>query len=249
MTNVKVTVLKPGFLVSLQTRVHGGVAYTRKDLDADVSKGAEEGAEVKRWETEKVVHNKEEFERATKARSAARSAITSVCSQSIFGMLCPDDKKQALDAAIVEARRIAAAHNAFASHTEVDVYVIVGRIAQTDEEAAKAISAELRELMEQMKSATLKGDVAKIREAANKARELGQILSDDVGKKVSAAIEEARKNARDLVKRIEKDGEKAADVIKDLYTQKIDTARSAFLDLDEGEVQHAGHQARQVEVA
>lgn len=245
MTNVKLNVLKPGLLVSLKSSVRGGVAYVRKDLDAR----AEEDSKVQRWETEKRIENAEEFERANIARGKARSVISSLCASSLFGLLCPNENAEKLDAAIKEARAIAAAHNAQASHTQVEVFVIVGKIAQTDEEAARAISNEVAELLAQMKSATLEGNVEKIREAANKARELGAILSEEAGKKVSAAIEEARKNARELVKRVQKDGEKAADVIKDLYVQRIDNARSSFLDLEEGEVQAVQHVAPAAEIA
>lgn len=247
MTNVKLNVLKPGLLVALKTTVRGGVSYIRKDLDANAS--ADEAAKVSRWETEKRVEDAEEFERATAARGKARSVVSAVCSSSSFGLLCPQANEKALDAAIAEAKNIAANHNAIASKTQVEVFVIVGRIAQTDEEAARAIGVEVKDLLEQMKNATLKGDVEAIREAANKARELGAILSDDVGRQVSSAIDEARKNARELVKRVQRDGEKLADVVRDLYIQKIDSARSAFLDLEEGEVKSVAHVARSVEVA
>lgn len=245
MTNVKLNILKPGLLVALKTSVRGGVAYIRKDLDAE----QEEGVKLQRWETEKRIENAEEFEAATAARGKARSVVSAVCSSSTFGLLCPTENEKDLDGAIAEARRIAAEHNAQATCTQVEVFVIVGRIAQTDEEAAKAIGSEVKDLLEQMKAATLNGDVAGIREAANKARELGAILSEDVGKQVSSAIEEARKNARELVQRVQKKGENVADVIKELYVQRIDTARSAFLDLDEGEVKSVAHVARSVEVA
>lgn len=244
MVNVKLNVLKPGLLVALNTNVHGGVSYVRKDLD----RKEEEGAKIQKWETEKRVINADEFERATIARSKARSVISSICSSTSFGLLCAQANEDKLDAAIAEAKAIAAAHNESAFHTKVDVFVIVGRIAQSDEEAAKAIANEVKGLLDQMKAATLKGDVEAIRQAANKARELGQILSEDAGAAVSKAIEEARKNARELVKRVQKDGEKLEVVVKDLYIQKIDTARSAFLDLEEGSVQKVEHVAPAVEV-
>lgn len=244
MVNVKLNVLKPGLLVALNTNVHGGVSYVREDLD----RKEEEGAKVQTWKTEKRVINADEFERATVARSKARSVIASVCSSSSFGLLCPQANEEKLDAAISEAKAIAAAHNDTAFHTKVDVFVIVGRIAQSDEEAAKAIANEVKGLLDQMKAATLKGDVEAIRQAANKARELGQILSEDAGQAVSKAIEEARKNARELVARVQKKGEKVADVVRDLYIQKIDSARSAFLDLEEGSVQKVEHVAPAVEV-
>lgn len=245
MTNVKLNVLKPGLLVALKTSVRGGVAYVRKDLDAT----QEEGSKLQRWETEKRIENVEEFDAATAARSKARTLVASVCSSSSFGLLCPQANEKELDVAIASAKAVAALHNSNASHTQVEVFVIVGRIAQTDEEAARAIGSEVKDLLDQMKDATKRGDVEAIREAANKARELGAILSDDVSKQVSGAIEEARRNARELVKRVQKDGENVADVIKDLYIQKIDTARSSFLDLEEGAVAKAGVVGRDVEVA
>lgn len=252
MTNVKLNVLKPGLLVSLKSSVRGGVSYVRKDLDigsAGIIGSAETGSKLQKWETEKRIENADEFEAANVARGKARTVISSICASSIFGLLCPNENEQKLDAAIKEARAIAAAHNAVATHTQVEVFVIVGKIAQTDEEAARAIGSEVKDLLETMKVATLKGDVEAIREAASKARELGAILSEDVGKQVSSAIEEARKNARELVKRVQKDGEKLADVVKDLYVQRIDNARTAFLDLDEGVVQKVDHVAPAVEVS
>lgn len=247
MTNVKLNVLKPGLLVSLKSSVRGGVSYVRKDLDT--VEAAEEGSKLQKWETVKKVENAEEFDAANVARGKARTAISAICASSIFGLLCPNENEEKLDAAIKEARAIAAAHNAIATHTQVEVFVIVGKIAQTDEEAARAIGNEVAELLEQMKAATLEGNVEKIRDAANKARELGAILSDEAGKKVSAAIEEARKNAREIVKRVQKDGEKLAVVVKDLYVQRIDNARTAFLDLEGGEAQSVQHVAPAVELA
>lgn len=246
MTNVKLNVLKPGLLVALKTSVRGGVSYVRNELEA--ANTVEDGSKLQKWQTEKRIENAEEFERANATRGKARGLIAAICSSSSFGLLCLQENEKKLDDAVAAARAIAALHNAEATHTQVEVFVIVGKIAQTDEEAARAIGDEVRSLLEQMKSATLKGDVEAIREAANKARELNAILSEDVGKKVSSAIEEARKNARELVKRVQKDGQNAADVIRELYVQKMDTARSAFLDLEVGEVKAVEHVAPAVEV-
>lgn len=245
MTNVKLNVLQPSLLVSLKSSVRGGVSYVREDLDSEKS----EDAAIKRWKTEKRVENAAEFDAATTARSKARSLISAVCSGSSFGLICPLSKEKELDAAIKEARAVAVAHNAQATHTQVEVFVIVGKIAQTDEEAARAISSEVKDLLDEMKAATLEGNVERIRAAANKARELGSILSPDAEKQVSSAIDEARKNAKELVKRVQKDGEKLEVVLKDLYVQRIDNARGAFLDLEEGEVKSVEHVGRAVEVA
>lgn len=241
-----ISVLKPGLLVSLKTSVRGGVNYRRVDLESDHTD--EKGARVARWETLREIPDPAEFERAHAARGKARSLVAGVCCPSSFGLLCPSDKEVELKAAIEEARSVTRAHNAAAVLTQVSVYVLMGRIAQTDEEAARAISAELRELLEQMQAGITAADPEAIREAANKARALGGMLSAEVAGKVSAAVKEARDAARLIVAKVEKAGLTAADVVKVCSVQAIESARFAFLDLEEAEAEAQPIAARPVEI-
>jgi hypothetical protein len=230
MANLSVSTIRPGFLVSLKTSVRGGVEYRRADLAAP--DGAPEGAAVARWETTKITIDPAEVDAASKARSKARSLVAGVCSASAFGMLCPENRGPDLARAIEEARAVAAAFNATAKHTTIGVYVLAGRIAASDEEAAKAIASEVRELLDTMRDGIATADVEKIREAANKARGLGAMLSDDAAGKVSKAIEAARSAAREITRRVEKGGETAAKVVESIRLDEINAARFAFLDLD-----------------
>jgi hypothetical protein len=223
------TLLRPGILVSLKTTLRGGVSYSRVDLDAEKP----EGRAVERWETTKIVDDPAEHKRATKARSAAGAKVRSVCAPTAFGLLCPEGDEAKLNAAIEEARAIVSAHNADARSTHVDVFVLKGRIASTDDEAARAIASDVRDLLDTMQAGIKAGDVAKIREAANKATQLGRILDPAQEEKMSQAIQTARSAARAIVKRVQKDGEDAALVIQELSTAAIERARFAFLDLDE----------------
>lgn len=228
---MKTTTLRPGLLVSLKTSVTGGVAYKRIDLDPEHP--VADGAVESRWETTKVVEDAAEFERASKLRGKCRSMIASVCAASDFGLLCPSDRQKDLDAAIVEARNLADEFNADAVRSMVNVYVVAGRIAQDDEEAIRAINGEVRDLLEAMKAGVAAADVETIREAASKARQLGRMLTETAGEKVSAAIEQARSAAREIVKRVQKDGENTAVVVSQLKLDAIESARFAFLDLDD----------------
>lgn len=230
---MKTSVLKPGYLVSLKTSIRGGVSYKRLDLESEHTD--ESGARVAKWETTREVPDPEEFERATVARNAARSCVARVCCPSSFGLLCPSTNEGELFEAIDAARKIAREHNANAIRTQVEVFVLVGMVASNDAEAARAIGAEIRDLLESMRRGIAAADPEAIREAANKARALDGMLSADVAGQVSAAIEEARKAARDIVRRVEKAGERAADVVAELSTRRIDSARFSFLDLDEAE--------------
>ena len=106
---MQATTLRPGLLVALSTRVSGNVTYTRRDIET--GRVVANGAVVSKWETERTVTNPEEAEAASKARGKCRTLISSVCTQSEFGLLCPEDDAGKLDRAIAEAREVAAVEN------------------------------------------------------------------------------------------------------------------------------------------
>lgn len=223
--------IRPGLLVSLRTRITGGISYGRRDLDAPADLGGE-GSEVRRWETTRIVEDPVEHAAAKAARAAAQTAVTRTCVRSDFGLLCPEANEAALDAGIARAREIASAFCATAQRARVEVYVLKGLVATTDEEAVRALSAEVRDLLGAMETGVRGGNVEEIREAASRARRLGSMLDEETGVKIAAAVAEARAAAREIVKRVEKDGALAADVAAEIKLDAIATARFAFLDLD-----------------
>ncbi len=105
---------------------------------------------------------------------------------------------------------------------------MIGRVASDDAEAVKAINAEIRELIGNMETGIRKVDVSAIRDAATKARDLGQMLTPDAAARVNVAIEAARKIATAFVKA----GDTAATEIDSRVLQTLAEARTAFLDLD-----------------
>lgn len=225
----KASVIRPGLLVSVKSTVVGGVSYQRIDLDTD--KPAEASQDVTRWETRRVIEDKAEHERATKARSKALAEIRKVCSVTSFGLLCPVDQEGALDAAVATARRVVDEYNETATHTRVSIYALKGRVASDDAEAARAITQEIAGLVQAMDAGIKAFDPAAIRDAASRARELSSLLSEEKSAKVDAAIEQARKAARTIVKRIEVEGESRETVLLDIQRGQIESARIAFLDM------------------
>lgn len=243
---IQVSTVKPGLLVSLKTTIKGGVNYARIDIEA--AHRNDEGAEVAEWQTRKEVPNPEEYAAAVTARGKARSLIVGACCLSSFGYLCPEEKAQDLAEALQKAQQIARDFNAQSALCKIGVYALVGRIAASDAEAQRAINAEIKELIETMQSGVADADAKRIREAANKARQLESMLSADAAISVSEAIKEARTAARAIVKRIEKSGETASEVIKEISLEKMKAARFAFLDLEDGEeVEQTQIAARSVE--
>lgn len=225
----RVQTIKPGLLVSLKTYVRGGVHYERRDLDAHTEG---EATVVSRWETTRTIQDQAEYERANELRRRAQAIIRRVCVATTFGLLCPEDREALLDGAVAEARDLVRAFNQDARICRVDVGVLRGRIARDDEEAASAIAGEARELLEQMERGIVSADVATIREAAQKAKQLGAVLTEGQAEKIGKAVEIARKAAREIVKRVEKGKESLDVVLGDLNTTPIESARFAFLDLE-----------------
>lgn len=220
--------LRPGLLVSLKTQIKGGVDYRQKTIEAAHNTGG--GSEKAVWETERTITDPVEYEAAKIARGKARSIVTAVCSQSAFGLLCPEVNAGVLEAAIADARKVVDAFNATAGLSRVSVYVITGKVASDDVEAVKAINSEVRDLLDTMASGVNNLDVKVIRDAAAKAKSLGSMLSPDAEARIQIAIDTARTAARKMVKA----GEQAAQEIDRAAVRKIAEQRTAFLDLDEG---------------
>lgn len=176
----------------------------------------------------RTITDPEEHEKAIKARSEAARKIRSVCTKSAFGLLCPEIEAPALDRAIKEARAIAEAFNETATLSRVTVYVMTGKIAADDVEAVKAINGEVRDLMDMMQDGIKRLDVKAIRDAADRAKEIGSMLPPDAQVRAQMAIDVARQVAKNIVKA----GEASAKEVDEVALRKITEMRTAFLDLD-----------------
>lgn len=219
------TTLRPGLLVNVKTSVRGNVSYRKFN---EVGATAENGAIQTTWETERTVIDQKEQEAASKVRSSARSLIASVCANSAFGLLCPEANRADLDKAVAEARKLCDEFNRTSSVTFVKFFAIAGRIAPDDVEAVKAINSEVRDLLSDMRDGLNELDVKAVRAAADRAKQLGSMLSPDAQVRLQFAIDAVR----DTAKRMVKAGETAATEIDAAVMNKLAEARTAFLDLD-----------------
>lgn len=241
---LQISTLRPGILVALSTSVKGNVSYTKKIIDADHEVGE---ARVAAWETERTIADAKEHEKAIKTRSKIRSLITGICARSHYGLLCPEDKADKLTDAVKAARDLAAEFNATANITRIEVYVMPARINPDEVEAARAIRSELRDLIGDMQDGLRTLNAKKVREAADKMRSVGQMLSPALQEKNSAAISVARGAARRMMKAALTASAEVDTVAIEALTQ----ARTAFLDLSEdgGEIAlPAAPEARQIEI-
>lgn len=219
------TTLRPGVLVSLKTTVRGGVSYDKRIIDSETI--MEDGAALARWETARTVADPDEYEAAKKARSGAAGLIRRVCAGSSFGLLCPENNIENLEAAIADARKIIGDFNASARLSQIGLYVITGRIAPDDDEAVRAINSEVRDLMTEMQQGIADRDAKVIREAASRARNLGAMLAKEAETGLRIAIDTAREAAKQIVK----DGDGGR--VDQSAIRKIAEQQTSFLDLGE----------------
>ena len=244
MASSSVTTLRPGYLVAIKTSIKGNVTYSKQDLEFLQLDG---GASKTKWETERLIKDEAEQERASEVRSKARSLIASICSATDFGYLCPQNRKEDLDKAVAEARTIVRDFNATSKVTRVRLQYFTGYVADNDEQAVKAINEEVRGLLDDMKIGIENLDVERVRAAAKKAVQIGQMLTPDAEVRIQLAV----KAARDTANKIVKAGEQAAVEIDRATLNRITEARTAFLDIDmeDREIAQPGTTARAIDLA
>lgn len=223
--------IRPGLLVSLKTSIRGNVRYETRDVEAQHLTPA--GEERATWETTRNIEDPDEHKQAVVVRGKARSMITAVCSNSSFGQLCPESRAMQLSEAIEDAQQMIAEFNRTSRLSRVALYVIAGRIAPDDVEAVRAINSEMRDLLADMERGLKNLDVEAVRNAANKAKQVGEMLSPDAQERIKDAIATARSAARRIVKA----GEAASLEIDTAVLRKLTTARTAFLDVGEDDIE------------
>jgi hypothetical protein len=218
--------LRPGKLVAMKTAVVGNVSYKKETIEEEHQLAS--GVEIERWETTRLTADPEEEKRGQQTRDKVRSMITGVCIRTAFGLLCPEAKIEQLDLAIRDAEREVAGFNAGASITRVTFNLLTGTIAADDVQAVRAINSEVRDLMDQMLAGLEALDVVKIRDAAQRVKRVGQMLSPQAQERVKEAVTAAREGAKSIVAA----AEVASAEIDRAALRKVREARTAFLDVE-----------------
>lgn len=221
--------IRPGVLVAVTGSIKGNVTHKRQDIEAE--RVDEAGTATAKWETKKTVKDAAEFKAATEVMSKARYMITSVCSRigTMPVYVCPNIAAPDLEKAASEAKALCEAFNKTSRVTKIRLGVVTGKVAQDDVQAVRAIRREISELIGDMKDGIEALDVATVREAAARAKQLGQMLAPEAEARVRIAIEQARS----LATRINKAGEQGALEIDARTIATLTECRTAFLDLED----------------
>lgn len=217
-------VMVPGILVALKRQVSGGVTYTRDLVESS------EDEKIMRWEGTRYMDDPEERKKAVEVAGAASRLISRLCVRTSFGMLCPTERESELNQAVVEMRAMVSSWNDKARYSFIHVSAIKGRIADNDEEAIRAILQEARELLDRMDQGLSENDVKLIRDAANKAKKLSEMMVSDTSGQIDDALAAARRAARAIVKKAESTNKRVASAIVKAEREAFDAARFAFIE-------------------
>lgn len=191
-------IIRPGYLVSLKTSLIGNISYHKQVLEREHI--VEDGSEQARWETKRVIGDRAEHDRGWKAQAEARAKVSRVCTNTAFGLLCPEERNGELQTAIAEAKQIAADFNSTARLSRINVYVIVGKIAPEQFDVVSAMAAEALELLSEMQGGITSRSAQTIRTAANELRRLSDMFSENGRDRLKEAIDAGREAARKIVK-------------------------------------------------
>lgn len=238
---LRTSTLRPGLLVSFNTSLRGNVSYDKQDLDHEQI----DGVDVSEWNTKRTISDVKEFEAAKKVIGKAKSLVRGVCAKSLFGLLCPEADEDVLNEKILEAQQLVDEFNSKARLTRLHIYCMTGRVASDDVQAVKKINSEIRGLMADMEVGLKNLDVSVVRDAATRAKSVGQMLTPDAEGRVTKAVEIARKAASAIIKA----GDDAAVEIDTVAIRKIKEQRTSFLDMDDvEEVKKPVTRAKRVDV-
>ena len=226
-------IIKPSILVGLKSTISGGIKYDRVDLER--ARIDNNGTEMAKWETTRLIDNKDEYDEAVKVRGKAVSNIRRLCHAFDLGLVCPMEKVEELETAIRESKEIVREFNRDSIYSKINIFPSTWEARDNGEDAVRQLSAEVMELIEEMQTGINSFNVAGIRKAANKARQLAGVWEREPEDMLNDAIKQARKAARMFVKRVEKEGEQAEAVLAEVKRNDLEKARVAFLDYSQEE--------------
>jgi hypothetical protein len=223
--------IQAGLALDLTVRVTGGIEYKRRTIKSEWREG---GAKVEEWETEKITRNPEEHAKAVKVRADVRNSITRLCARTPIGdlLLVPPDQEDKIRIALDAASAMIDAHNSKATHHYVVLGCVPSRLVPDDRWTLRSISGEIMATLGMMEAGIAGANVERIREASDSACKILPMLTPAASKAIGLAIEEARRAAREITRRIIKGNEDPIDVIPEIQERSsaIDAAKVTFLD-------------------
>jgi len=221
--------LKNCFLVAFKAGVHGGLSYRHSDGKVFVKGSAEESS----WKTDKLINDKDERNKAVCMASQIKRSVNKLGRENELGTIVPVENEEALDDLIEKCKQDVADFNATGVYTHLRFTALKFFISGENEVALEDMLGDLRETLDELRSAVKSADFQSIRSVVTKLKGFDMVLPKSAAEHLQRAIADARKQATDVRKSLEERGKDLEDVQREMNTTCVDFARFAVMDPSE----------------
>jgi len=137
---MEITNLNASYAVALHVSLIGGISYKRDYKESTVRN---DGAEIRKWETESVVLDKEERNEATKLKSRIYNLVDKATVKTLLGPVCQKEKREALEKALEEVDKVQEDFNNEARTCHLDVHYAIFSISPGDPMMVKVVADQV----------------------------------------------------------------------------------------------------------
>lgn len=223
---VQVKDLKNCFLVAFKVSVHGGISYKHSNEDIRLVQKREESE----WLTNKVVNDKEEYNDAQSLRGIIKRSLDRLGRTGELGTIVPVESEEELDKLIAQNRERVQEFNAKAGFSNMRFSALKFHISGENEVALTDMLEDLRDTLEELRTVVQKADYTGIRGVVAKLQGFDAVLPPTAADYLQRAVADARVQAREAKKLLERRGEDLGDVQAKMSTSTVDFARFAVMD-------------------
>ncbi len=220
--------LNPCYLVNFRCSVHGGIQYRRGQEDVE-QEGQREKAT---WETVRVLSDKDEYKKATSLRGKCKREIEKLGVDSVLGVIMDKARIADLESTVTAYQEEIDAFNAAANFSTMRFAVVRFEVKGDNEVALESMLSDMRDTLDALREAVANADYKEIRKVIQMMKGYATVLPGDAAKQVTNAIDDARVQARQIRRALEKRGEQLEEVQNQVSTASVDMARFALLDTE-----------------
>jgi hypothetical protein len=208
----------------------GGVKYRTKDHKERES--ADE-KEIKEWNTERTVDNREEFDKARALKEKFRRRFNKLGSVIKSGVIIRVDKRDDLTRAIVDTEDDIRVFNRTSSYSRFWFYPVSIMIDSSNSNVMIACARQLLDLLTQIQRQLKVGDYKKVRKLLKgvSVDNYSDLFKGENSVKIQEAFDNVKESTRQLAKQA-RDLAKGIDATqKEIDLAPIDVARACFVEL------------------
>lgn len=222
--------IEPGYLVVGEVCATGCASYRVTNKNELVSNNRIESS----WHTDKTVRDVAEH-RSVKGRRRLICRMLNRLGTRVagFGYVVPADKSDTLNKVLQDVNDVVREYNGTAIHTCLSCSLAVFEIRGSDDRVALALYRRATELLERINDSLTNGRIGEMRKQIKMMRGLDSILPSESASKVNRVILEARKAAKEAIRKTKnmstEEAEKTA--IEILSAVPVDSVRADLIEV------------------